>query len=127
MYDTENRILTVNIDNNEYELFCNTRALTKIIKKYKDSDLENFNKGNADPETGLDMALFMFTLLHNEAKRYRAIRKNESYKETSQEYFETIFSVKALTKVSEAIKRTIEISNKIDVETEEQKNLTTEQ
>lgn len=117
MYDTENRIVTVDIDGKTYELLCTTRATMRMASYFKSLKVLKKSK-SLNPEKGFDYLLFMFMTLHNEALRFRAYETKNKYTPMNEFEAENIVNLKNMKLIGDKIKEATIKAGIVDVQTE---------
>lgn len=117
MYDTENRIVTVDIDGKTYELLCTTRATMRMVSYFKSLKVLKKSK-SLNSEKGFDYLLFMFMTLHNEALRFRAYETKNKYTPMNEFEAENIVNLKNMKLIGDKIKEATIKAGIVDVQTE---------
>lgn len=117
MYDTENRIVTVDVDGKTYELLCTTRATMRMASYFKSLKVLKKSK-SLNLEKGFDYLLFMFITLRNEALRFRAYETKNKYTPMNEFEAENIVNLKNMKLIADKIKEATIKAGTVDVQTE---------
>lgn len=121
MYSTEDRITTIELIGEQFELLCTTRTLKTFMSRYGDE--KNMKKKLQSASEGIDTLLFIFVEMNNAARSYRYKQQQTEELEilTMDDVLDMPLNMEEFTKMAEVIMNTFDKAKETDVKTKKGK------